>query len=282
MKLIRSVFIFLSLAFSLNTTAESVVIECYECTSEQRHSKALSWGEINAPYIPKPYVDMYDPPLITILNLKGAKASTYKVWKEDGFYTPGASRQFHVIARQTEIDVKVASLLDELKHSLNDFRGTVLSMTVPDDVIEDAWEFVGCGYCKDRVHEWLEGKFGYHKERVSQTIADLVAEFHLIRDELPRTYRLDLEAGGYIVIELTLRADTEFSLEVLEAFDQDNNEIELDVTNLGSTAYYLNDADRAREINDFIIDFGYFLPTQSGRVTIEQCPDGDVVGGPCS
>lgn len=285
MKLVTLLFIFAISIFSSTSNAGTIyevmsdtdgVIECYNCqsTTENIFVNVWAWHHFtdqeSASGVSKE---------LTIIDLYNTSTKTFSIVMEadpsrqtdDGsiWYQPRKT----LVSTPTFIQSKMQSVTT----ALEDFNDEASDLEIPESIVDDAWRFVNCAYCKNDINDFVNSRLSGKKLVVEGTIISIAQAFNLINTAVPNEFILPLAVGGHIKVKLTITAQPiQLDVEIVEVVDKHNNTISTSASNLKGQNIRIVDMNQARFIQNILNNFHLKIPLKIGIVTI-TCEDNTFV-----
>lgn len=278
MNLINRLFILSLLMLPAIANADAFV-NCKNCSVNARSSAAVAWGMQNLKKGPSntETVHVVDFGLMQISSF--GIGWTYIALPPNG---PGPQGAWVVYTTPADTPAQLRAPLIRLESSLKTLRTSVEASTIPKEVIAEAWDYVNCGYCSNNIESYLINTFSGDVETVLQLTEALANAFSLIdTSDISNVYRMQLEAGGYIEVEVTILGNVHLKIDVKKVVDPDNNTVPSDSGELVNYRIYVSNLLRNGKINSAINPLMLKIPTTAtGVVIIIEC-NNTGTGGPC-
>ncbi|WP_434952874.1 hypothetical protein ACRWQL_06965 [Shewanella sp. HL-SH4] len=280
--LITKICIMAFIMFSTSSYANNYV-ECYDCSSEEMKSIALTWAKNNISVSEAQNNVRKDVHLINILN---NDAESYRVHLQLVQIPPPLPSTYLPFGEKINTPIEILGPLSDLKASRSQLLSAGSTLTIPSSVISDAWQFTNCAFCENNVDDFLNSHLNGEILTVQLTLTAIVKTFGLIETGIPETFRINLESGGYLELLIKLNNEpTSLKVVVTKAVDQDNNTVPFSADKLRRLIIQVSSLNRATSIDAFINNFNFAIPHRMGFITITDCPlivDEDEIPRPCS
>ncbi|WP_144209226.1 hypothetical protein [Shewanella donghaensis] len=281
-RLLMKVCFIACMIFSANIYANNYV-ECYDCSSEEMKSVALTWAKNNISDSEARNNVRKDVHLINILD---NNVESYQVHLQLVQVPPPLSSTMLPFGEKIYTPIEVSRLLVDLESARSQLLNAGRNLTVPTSVVSDAWQFTNCAFCENNVDSFLNSSLSGEILTVQLTITAIAKTFGLIETGIPDTFRIELEAGGFLELLITINNEpATLKVVVTKAVDQDNNTVPFSADKLRNLIIQISSVNRASNIDSFLNNFNLAIPHMMGVVTINDCPsivDEDEIPRPCS
>ncbi len=267
--LIKSIFGLLFIFALTNQALADEYIECNNCSATQRLNTANTWARENTQRGSSEFFR------VNVIDLGKYQISTYSVgWRYISLPGgPGPSGAWVTYSQDKRTSSADQKYMDNLREALSTYKHSVESVEIPKEVIGESWEVVNCAYCQNRVESFLSETFDGQTETIAQLLGQLASAFNLVDvSKISNTYRVPLEAGGYMEIDIEVLADLSMRATIDKVVDSDGNDIPFKAEDLKNLRISVSDLFRNSAINEQINPLSYQIPPQrTGVVTITDC-----------
>lgn len=260
--------------------AEDGYLQCYEeCTTDlEKKHKVRSYVYSNAS-TSELWTNIRIYKTVHIVNLNTGGVNSYRatiVPPEDD--TDDVNIQVYEISASSIVKNKIKPAADAFRN----LSKVANAVTIPSSVVPGAWDFINCAYCENNVNDFVSRTLQGQIETVTTTIATVTAVLGLTYTAIPNTYRIGLEAGGYIEVEMKLlNTPVALTLKVIKVVDNNNNTVPLIAAGLKNLGLQIASFVDIININNKIKDFNFGAPVRMGYVRIRDCtPNPDYTGKP--
>lgn len=158
--------------------------------------------------------------------------------------------------------------MQNLKAAVAEATDASNSITIPASLISHPWEWVNCAYCENDVNDFLKSRTNMNQALYN--IEEIAKAIGLLKSNLPNTYQIAMENGGFVRIKLSVDANGKLYIKIWQVVDKNNNTVPLMAVGLAGMRIKV-DGDAAL-INYWINAFSlgvYDIPR--GTVTITDC-----------
>lgn len=269
MKLMSIGYFFVILVSFSTSAISSEVVECYDCNHSD---KIISWGMLN--------LKVGDTKNITLVDIYNKNARSYDVILSLTPSLPGMPEVPIVTYQATSVPSGISVMMSDLNNASNSLIAEAESNSIPKTVISSPWEFVNCGYCRADINDYLNNSLSGKLRTVSATAISVGQALNLINTNVPNEFKIPLEAGGTILVKLTvINSPITLELEILRILDVNNNEVQEDVTKLNNINIKAELEAHIEDMNNYLNPLGYGVNMNSlifsggfhrGRITIES------------
>jgi hypothetical protein len=261
--------IFFASLVSFSTAAVcSEVVECYNC---DHHAKINSWGMLNLKVGEKEHV--------TLVDIFNKNARSYEVTLSLTPTLPGMPDVPFVTYQLASTPSGISTMMTDLNRASNSLIAEAETKKIPETIISSPWEFVNCSYCRADVNDYLNNSLEGKIKTVEATAITIAQALNLVNTSVPNEFEIPLEAGGSILIELTvINSPIKLELKIIRILDANNNEVEQDVTELNNMNVKAEIEAHIEDMNNYLNPLGYGVRMNSliysggfyrGRVTVE-------------
>jgi len=245
---------------------------CDGCAYSEKTSMAFDWTQTN---ISQAEAQSGVRKQYHIVDASEGTVTSFEVWKHPQTVThlnpPRTVYIPRILESETPSDVEsyAATLFSELA----DLDSAVASVTIPEEIIESPWEFVGCSSCANDVANFMRdsGVVGFGT-MTSLRIQNALQFLGISNGTITKVWVVELESGGQVKIELTLvNGGDLLNVEVIQVIDSDNNIVPLQASGLNNILITVQSQAPA-DIDYYLFRFGYMTGEEvDGKVLIEEC-----------
>ncbi|WP_024608342.1 hypothetical protein [Pseudoalteromonas sp. TAB23] len=274
MKFISSLFFVCSTIVTWSAQAETINgAECYQCSSAEMQSVANSWAMRN---INNTSVGVVNAKTVNVADLYNKKISTYKVWLESTPLPPPRPPVAAPRSTLVETSAVVQRYMEDVKSSISFLKAEAQSTTIKvgdGTGLTGPWSFVNCAYCKTQVNDQLNSTMYASMRSAEATVLTIAKAFGLIKTDLPDQFIIPFSSGnGYVKVSLKLLSQpAKIEATIEEVVDENGNSVPPSAKGLDRLRIMIQSVGSARAINVEINQLNYFVPIQTGTVTITDC-----------
>lgn len=260
-------FVFLNAIASIANG--NTVVECYNCA---KPSTISSWGLTN--------LSRNETQRITLVDLYNKEAMSFDVTLRDTPTLPGIPSVPMVGYLPAPVPSDIKVMMDDLNEASYALVRAAQSKTIPKTVIESPWEFVNCAYCRADVSNYLNGILQGKINTVKLTAVTIGQALGLINTSVPNKFLIELEAGGSILVELTVvNSPINLEVKILRVLDPDNNEVAQNIAELNGMNIKVSVLKHVEDMNNYLNPHGYGVSLDSlifrngfyrGRVMVQE------------
>lgn len=251
-------------------------VECYDCTSTEMTMAARGWTDknmtvseslkgvtknVNVIDIVKNKIETYNVKLIYMPLPEGFP----------GVYIPSTKRVY------TPHHIK--SQMTPLIEARNNLKRATRELKIPESVIEAAWQTTNCAFCENNIQTYVNSSLAGERISVQVSLAAIAHLFGLTQTGLPDTYRINLDAGGYVEVKMSITAESsKLKVTLSKAVDGNGNTVPSTASGLNNLLIQVPSMVQANNINIFINKFNFYVPVKMGYVVIKEClrkPEGN-------
>lgn len=247
---------------------EEHYIFCNDCSAEEKSQAADSWVMRN---VPDEHADEFIPVIVHVMDLTHDNVESWLAYKRKN--DNGWNWYYFSQKLPHETPVEVVDSLNELSKAKQELLQASMKIVVPNDIISDPWEFVGCAYCKSRVENYFNKTLGGQIENYSQFFINLTIAAGVNHLDHQFTFKIQLENGGSISFKGQLAANSLDMIisEIIEVFDESGNSVPLTEAQAKNLAIYVPNIQRASDISHYLHTIGMGIELTEGRVTVREC-----------
>lgn len=250
----------------------SVVLRCDGCTDTQKKTIATQWGY---PNFTLAEAQAKVKKLTHITDFTNNTITTYElslnVFFERPNQPPVAVLALTPIATPADINYKFQDVVTAVRSMKSSVENSII---IPSTVIKNSWEFVNCAYCESHLQIYLNQQIAGKIETGTRTIEALSLSLGLLNTPIPNTYKIPLQAGGYIYVEIKLTGNFDLYIKALEAVDIDGNKVPFSSSSLQGTRVFIGRPASSIDINNYINPYNVGVPSnRTGSVIILTCGD---------
>ncbi len=278
----RLIMFSIILFFSFPKAFADIYVQCDLCSETDRRSKANQYIRANS----SPYdgVESGQQETIHVIDLAGMQASSYD-WSLEDFESDLDGNWVLRSFRKVGTPSTVTTPIKKLKSDVDKLNSAAGNLVIPTSTIEDPWEFINCAYCENGVEDFLNESLEGKILTVSHTINSIAQIFGFGSAGVPNQFRVPLQNGGYLEVKMTLARGSYLIIDVTKVVDKDGNTVPFKKEGLDGLRVRISDEESARTINNYILEFEFFVPIRTGSVTITDCDidpnDPDPENAPC-
>lgn len=223
MKIIKECFIAgLSIYLLISSNAISayeINIVCDGCTLNEMKTKAKRSLENSIP--PEEEEGEYQL-TVNFIDFINDKEKTFNVAVYVG-YRQIRDRDF--IVRETVPSDKFKSDIKNVKNERNKVKTEVESDGIPINIVSSAWRIPGRSYVVNDLKDYI--KANVQTAIATTKLQSYASSMGLIKTPLPNVFKIPLDAGGYVEVELNAAGGLTFEVKLKKVIDSDNNTLPL-------------------------------------------------------
>lgn len=247
MKLLPIVFFFTMLMPFCTSALNSEVVECYNCSHE---NKISSWGMLN--------LKVGDTKNITLVDIYNKIAHSYDVTLSHTPSLPGMPEAPMVTYQDAAVPAGISTMMLDLNRASNSLIAEAKSNSIPKSILSSPWEFVNCSYCRADVNDYLKNGLIGKISTLEATAVSIVQALNLVNSSVSNQFQIGLEAGGRVSVKLTaINSPIKLELEIINILDANNNKVLNDVTKLNNMNIKAESKTHVEEINSYLNSLGY-------------------------
>lgn len=245
------------LLFALSGSAQARKLygECYDCNANQTEAVAKNIGLRHLHQSSILRIHVADIPRLQI--------SSFKMLDRDG----------KVTMSRISTPSTVKQYMDGLVSANASFKQVAQQIVIPVNVVRDAWEYVNCAYCENKIRNYAGSTLAAEALVVKQSISALATAFGLVQTGFVNQYSMPLAGGGEVIVELGVSKLDTLTLKVVKVIDENDNTIPPTPNGLKDLKIIIETNQDAARINTFINQFNFRVPPGvTGVVKITDCP----------
>jgi len=262
----------LLLIFALTTTITSLpsfafedhFIPCHGCSTNQKSSVVRTWGLNN---ISDTDAEMGIPKVVHFVDYTRGEIDSFLLYKRP------MQRSFHIQSVPISTPVEFADKIREFKVASYALKRASNELIIPESVISEPWEFVGCRYCAGQVEDYYNTTLDGEITRWTQVAIDVSTTFN-VTSGMNNVVELKFANGGRIVFKVGIIANTSKLRikEVVAVFDADKNKVPMTEKEARNSAIRVTSESRRATINSYLHIWALGIPSgATGRVIIREC-----------
>tara|TARA_R100001377_G_C3180985_1_gene106642 strand:- start:279 stop:1100 length:822 start_codon:yes stop_codon:yes gene_type:complete len=145
--------------------------------------------------------------------------------------------------------------MQRLKKARKQVKTEVEAGGIPSSVVSSAWRIPGRSYVVNNIEDYI--KSNVQVAIATTKIQSYASAMGLIKTPLPNTFRIKLDAGGYIEVKIEAAAGLTFGVKLEKIVDSDNNTLPFNKSDMKNQFYRVSpNAGYINDINDLMRNWG--------------------------
>lgn len=229
--------------------AEEVNIICDACSITEMKVKAKQ--ELSDIIPPGEYDGEYNL-IVNVIDFYSNRENTFAVslYIGDGPVRPSDFKAKSIITSS-----KFKKNIKALKKARKEVKTEVESGGIPSSVVSSAWRIPGRSYVVNNIEDYI--KNNVQAAIVTTKIQRYASAMGLMKTPLPDTYRINLDAGGYLEVKIEAAAGLTFGVKLEKVVDSDNNTLPFNKSDMKNQFYQVSpNAGYINDINTLMRNWG--------------------------